>query len=471
MWATLSGLGYFAIVSLLSLNKVFRRSPFAILFCFFTFLYFNIPAAFILVEGSEYIYGEGLVSIPFTQSDYQQALPLGFLFLLVSWVAVWGGIIFSSTRKQIINRTRFSSIKLLHILIIGIIVLVITWLDNQRVADVHISGEGGSNSLGAFIFFDHAYLVMAGLLLFFKLNEPRFIGHSRNITLLISAIFIGYISIFFLAGSKAAILVIFILLVFFPFCYFRIYPHARCSFPSPKYLVMLAILTLPLFYLALIQRISLSSGITPNLNVIFAGIAEIDVSLAYDIAKQIFYRFSQGGIDRFLLIFQSFVYNEFDPNTALEFVSYIAKNTLNLVLPGTPFPESYAPSSQLFHQVLEHNLIAGEIDSIQLLKSLNTQPYTIFGIFMVISGLFAPLFLFIFSFVIIFVFNKLDNIFVKITIIYFFSSALSSYGIEVAFGNSVHLLVSILIMYLLMKMISKYHRWQRYCVTLNNVSR
>ena len=53
--STLSGFFYIIVVSLLSLNKTFRKSQFSILFCFYTFLYFNIPVAFILFEGSDYI--------------------------------------------------------------------------------------------------------------------------------------------------------------------------------------------------------------------------------------------------------------------------------------------------------------------------------------------------------------------------------------------------------------------------------
>lgn len=457
MLSTVAGVFYIVIVSLLSLNKRFRRSPFSILLCFFTFLYLNIPAAFILFEGSDYIYGEGLISIPFSQSDYQQSLPFGFLYLSVFWVAIWLGIISANTKTQEINKNLFSSIRLKHILLLGVIVLVVTWIDNQSFAAARMEGAGKVNSLLAYIFFDHAYLVMAGLVLFFKLNEPRHILNSRKISMLISAIFIGYISIFFLAGSKAAILVIFMWFVFLPFCCFREYPRAQCSFPTPKYLVMLVLLALPLFYFALIQRMSLATGIAPDLSTLLAGISVVDVSVVYDIFSQIFYRFSQGGIDRFLLIFQSFVINTFDPDTSREFINYLAKNTLNLILPGTPFPESYAPSSQLFPKVIEYKLTGGDIDPSYLLLSMNSQPYTIFGVFTIIFGFAAPVFLYLFVFVFIFTFNKINNVFLKITMLYFFTGALSSYGIEAVLGNSVHLYVSILLIYFLIKILSQFY--------------
>ena len=456
MSSTLSGFMYIVMVSLLSWNKKFRKSPFSILFCLFTFLYLNVPVAFILFEGDDYNFGEGLASIPFEQSDYQQSLTLGFLYLSVLWVAVWLGIISAGTKIQKINQKRFSSIRLIHILLLGVIVLTVTGVDNQGIADVRLEGAEKVNSLLAFVFFDHACLIMAGLILFFKLNEPRYIVNPRKITTLAFMIFITFTSLFFISGSKGAILVIFMLLMFLPFSASREYFNAQISFPSIKFLMVLALLMPPMFYFALIQRVSLGSGIAPNLSTLLAGISEFDTSVFYDMTNQILYRLSWGGIDRFLLVFQSFSINSFDLNTEREFVNYLAKNTLNLVLPGTLFPESYAPSSQLFPQVIEKNLVGGEIDKSALIISLNTQPYTLFGIFIIIFGFAAPVFLYLFTFAYIFIFNKIGNVFLKITMLYFFFGVLSSYGIEVVLGNSVHLFVSISLMYFLLKIFSKF---------------
>jgi hypothetical protein len=456
--STLSGFFYIVIVSLLSLNKRFRRNPFSILFCFFTFLYLTIPATFILVEGGDYIYGDGLASTPFAQSDYQESLPFGFLYLSVFWVAVWLGIISAGASKHEISQKSFSSIKLMPILLLGVIVLAVTWIDNQDFANVQLHGTEKITSLLAFIFFDHAYLIMAGSVLFFKLNESKYMMNSREITTLISVIFIGFILMYFIStGSKAAILTIFILLAFYPFCFSREYPHTRVSLPPIKFLVMLALLSPPLFYLALIQRINLSNGVAPDLNTLLADISKVDASAIYDISSQILYRLSWGGIDRFLLIFQSFVIDTVNSDTSREFVIYLAKNTLNLLLPGTPFQEAYAPSSQLFPSVIWNQTMNGNIVTTDLLLSLNTQPYTIFGIFTIIFGLAAPVFLYFFVFIFAFIYKKINGSMIKISLLYFFSAALSSYGIEVVIGNSVHLFVSILLMYFLLKIFSRFH--------------
>ena len=220
IFATLYGLLYIIIVALLSLNKTFRGSPFAIPFCFFTFLFFNIPAAFILIEGGDYTYGTGLASTPFLQSAYQEALPWGFLFLSVCWFAVWCGIVTANSKRRKINEESFSSIKLAPVLLTGAVVLVIAWLDNQRFAIAQMSGAEYSNTLLSLIFFDNAYLAIVGLLLAFKLNEQKDAADLQKINLLIFLIFIGFVAVQFMAGGKNAIMTRIVFLVLYPPSFF-----------------------------------------------------------------------------------------------------------------------------------------------------------------------------------------------------------------------------------------------------------
>jgi hypothetical protein len=453
--STFCGIVYLLAVAFLSLAERFQKNPFSILFCFFTFLYLNIPAAFILAQGSKYVFGEGLAAVPFEQAVYAQSLPLGFLCLTSFWIMMWLAIISVRPRIRKIDSERFSLIGLKPVFILGLVVLVATWIDNQVFADVILTGAERSNSMFAFVFFDHAYLVMTGLVLFFKLNETRHLNDPRRVNRLLLIIFVGFVVLSFISGSKAAVLVIFMLFLIYPLCFFRMYPQAMVSLPRPGMLVILVMLAPPMFYFALIQRISLATGTAPDLTTLLAGLSQIDTAVLRDTFTHILYRFSQGGLDRFLLIFQSFAVDGLDLGTADKFLHYMAENAANLVLPGTPFPESYAPSSQLFPQILDKSISGGEIASSALIKSFNTQPYTIFGIFLVIFGLAGPIFLYFSIFAFVYTFNRIGNIFLKMTMLYFFESALSSYGLEVVFGNSVHLIVSILIMYFFSKLLSR----------------
>lgn len=454
--STLFGFMYLVIVSLLSRNKCFRRNGFSILLCFFSFLYLNIPTAFILFEGGDYNFGGGLATIPFSQSDYQQSLPLVFTYLSVLWVAVWLGIVSAGNKIQKNIPKYFSSVNLSSILLVGVIVLIVTWFDNQTFIDVVVNDSSRGSALLAFVFFDHAYMVMAGLILLLKQNEGSYNANPRKATTLTLAIFIAFTLLFLSNGSKAAILAGFILIIFLPFAAFREYPYTQVSFPSIKFLVGLIFLAPLLFYLALIQRLSLSAGIPLDLSTLLLPLYEVDTNVIYDITKQILYRLSWGGIDRFSLIVQSFPINVFDYDYAGEFFNYLVKNTLNLLLPGTPFPESYAPSSQLFSQVIHKGDMGGEIDTETLIRALNTQPYTIFGVSVIMFGFAAPIVLYLSTFAYISIFNKISNMLIKITMVYFFWIALSSFGLEICIGNSVHLFVSILLMYFLMKVFSQF---------------
>jgi hypothetical protein len=457
--STLSGFVFLVFVSLLSLNKLFRRSPFAIPFCYFTFLYLNIPAAFILFEGSDYIFGSGLEMVPFPQSAYQQSLPWGFMYLFLCWVAVWLGIITIQIKRRIINTTHFSSIKLTPILLIGVIVFIVSWISIQNITLIRLRVPGVEqvNSLVSVIFFDNAYLLMAGVLLFFKLNEPKYIVKSDKINKIVFLIFLGFSVLQFIAGSKAAVLSRLLTFVLLPFCFTREYYRTWVSFPAPKYIVLFALIALPLYYIVLIQRISVANRVVPDLIILLENILKVDMNVVNDIISQVFYRFSWGGIDRFFLVFQSFIFNTLDPGMTIEFVIYLAKNTLNLLLPGTPFPESYVMSSQLFPQVIQGITMNGNMELNELILSLNTQPYTIFGVFIIIFGITAPVFLYLITSGFIFIYSKLKSIFLKIAMIAFFAAALESYGFEISIGYSANVFVSILFIYFLIKILSRFY--------------
>jgi hypothetical protein len=120
---------------------------------------------------------------------------------------------------------------------------------------------------------------------------------------------------------------------------------------------------------------------------------------------------------------------------------------VNLLLPGTPFPEAYAPSSQLFPDVIASGDLNGNLTLFEFIHNSNTQPYTLFGIFILLFGVISPLVLFLIMVIFLFCFNRLENHFLRMAIIYFFAAALSSFGIDSVIGNSAHLLVSMVLMY------------------------
>lgn len=446
---TTSGIFYLTISSLLTLKKRFLDNPFSILFCFSTLIFFNIPATFILVEGSNYIFGDGLATVPYLYDDYAQNLWLGFLYLSILWASIWAGLVSINYKKNELRQVRLSKISNSQIIFLGFIVLIITWIDNQSIVESYLEKAEKFFNISAFIFFDHAYLLLAGIIIFFKINELELSKNYKNIINSASTIFLCFLMLCFLSGSKGAILIIFIFFILIPFSFSKHYSVSYVVGPSILTSVLLLIFSPIIFYLALSQRINLAGGIEPTLGAYISGVSAIDMDVANEALKQIFYRLSWGGVDRFILLFQSFIFENFNFSFASHFLTYLGKNTLNLLLPGTPFPEAYYPSSQFFSQVLSKNFISSDSNYIELMTSLNTQAYTIFGIFIILFGIIAPIFLYIFTLFSVLVFNRINSVFIKVSILYFWMMSLSSYGIDVVIGNSAHVYLSICLMYML----------------------
>lgn len=445
--AILAGTVYLGISASLSLNKKFRSHPFGLLLCSFSFQFLNIPITFILFEGQSYVYGTGLESIPYGQADYQRYLPLGIVYLTCFWVAMWLAIILAPKKRHTINKSWAKSINLFPILLMGIGVMIVTWFDNKYYADIFLNGGEKETSWLAFVFFDHAYLVLAGTLLFCKLNEFNTIQHSRKISIFLSLIYAGSVFVYFMAGSKAAILVMFNLLIFYPLCAFMGNNELKIQFFKSSVLLFLGGLAIPLFYFALIHRINIRNGIPVSIDSWMIGVVNLNWAMIKEIFREVFYRFAQGGIDRFLLIFQSVIVQDFDWYASKKLIVYLAKSIINLLLPGTPFPEAYVSSSQLFPQVIANEELNGNLTLTEFIQNSNTQPYTLFGTFILLFGILSPLVLFLITFSFICFFNVLKSNVFKITTIYFFAAALSSFGIDSVIGNSAHLLVSIVLMY------------------------
>jgi hypothetical protein len=212
-----------------------------------------------------------------------------------------------------------------------------------------------------------------------------------------------------------------------------------------------------MFYLASIQRHVIAMGYKPNFDSLMRGVSQFNLGVAVEVVESIFYRFSSGGLDQFFLIFKSYIVEGFDFPSMYHFLVYLLKNTVNLLLPGTQFPEAYAPSSQIFPQLIWKNITgwAGGADSFALIKAFNTQPYGLFGMGIVMFGYLGPLFLLFFTYALITLHNVFQNVYVQITIIYFFAGILPSYGFETAIGNSTHLLISMYIMIFLMRFMSR----------------
>jgi hypothetical protein len=451
--ATFAGISFIAIVTIASMNERFRKNPLSSIFCFFTLIYLSIPCCFILAEGTDFLVGISVGKLPFDQIEYQDNRDLGFIYLTICWLSVWFGIYYINFNRSISLISTNLKIKLNAIILMTVLVAIITIVENDSFISVKINNSEHVTSLIAFLLMDHSFLILSGVLFLYKINKSS--ENLKNTQDTIGFIFVTFVVVGFIAGSKGALLVVFTLLILYPFFLSTQFDGVKIIFIRPIYLVFLAILAPILFYLGILKRLSFSQGTEFDLLQLFSLISEIQPEIFYDTISSIFYRLAWGGLDQFLLLFKSYLHASYDFNASNDFTIYLIKNTINLLLPGTPFQEAYAPSSQLFPSVLNKEYLFSEFDRTALIISLNTQPYTIFGVFMIIFGIYSPILLFVFTVLCSFIIKSSKNILIKVMIIYFFSGALSSYAFESVIGATFNVLISLFFMFFLMSIYSK----------------
>ncbi|GBL32940.1 hypothetical protein EMGBS12_12500 [Methylophilaceae bacterium] len=171
--------------------------------------------------------------------------------------------------------------------------------------------------------------------------------------------------------------------------------------------------------------------------------------------NHILYRLAWGGSDRLILIMNSYLIPDFEATS--NFILYLIKNFINLTLPGTIFSDAYLPSSQIFVDIIEKNSYENLkfINKTNILSKLNTQPFTLYGFFIILFGFLAPVFIFIFSYSFSKFYNSTKYIFLKLASFYFFWSFLSCFGFEVVLANSIHFTISTIVLTYLMIYFSK----------------
>jgi hypothetical protein len=437
---------FFLLITILSSISRFKKHPFSVLLTIYTFLFIALPIFFISYMADDFVAGGSIGKIPLSQIEYQENLANGMFFLTICWFSIWLGVI--TLKCNPIEPLRINSLR--GLILLGVFVALATIENSLSIIQGRLEGTSSGISILALIFFDHSYLVLAGVLIFFFINEKYNIKYLDDMNNYIFLILILFIMIGFVSGSKASILTTFILLLILPLSLSLSYKSSKFIFVKPKFLIIIILTSPLLFLLALNKRTSQNYNFDdlPLTDVIF-NLGEI-----YLLFENIFYRLTWGGLDQFFLLHHEFIRNSRDHAIRMDFIVYLAKNMVNLILPGTPFQDAYAPSSQLFPDLINGFGLYSNYDVISLAVSNNTQPYTIFGIFIIIFGLFAPFFLYIYIILISYFFKFTKNFILKTVILYFFYGMLSSYGFEVVIGNSLLFSIGLILMYMFLKLFS-----------------
>jgi len=459
----LSGIFYFLFTSFLSFNNYFKRNPFAISFCVVTILFFNLPLAYILTQGSEYIIGSKyhaylsnnviVSSLPYSQSQYHESMSNALLFLTACWVSVWTALVFSAKKASdiLITDKIFTKLKLWLIIVstVGIFLFHINQ-HQEYITALQLKQQLDQSKL-AVLFSMQGFLHLMALVFFLKMNNIQSQKERKSEKYIAGSIFILIVIYQTYAGSKAAILQISATFFLAPIVLSGLYHKSRVYFFSLSSLLLIFLLSPIVFYIVNNYRISGSSSY-------YVSATSINFSLVefMNVFTKIFYRLGQSGIDMYLLIYKSFIGVHYDLKLSGDLITYILKNSVNLTLPGTPFPEAFAPSGQFFDEVINHSLIAWDRgrDPLHFSINMNTSAYTFYGESIIFFGIMAPIAIFsiIYSYVRVFYWTK--NMLIKLVLVTAFYQGFISYGLDGTIGDSFNILLSVFVLFFCFKILS-----------------
>ncbi len=442
----------------------YRRSPFALGASFTTCVYFVLPLVFISIAGSSYEFGYGLSGIPKESAEYARAAPIAIVCLTILFLAGVCGLSAATTRREpsagaLLRRL----LPEMPIGMLGVVVLLSAYQSAEAIIQIRLTGNETAESLWQFIFFDSAYLMLLPIVVSTRLTQ-----HAASRRLYaewqFGLLLLGFFAQATLGStSKGFILTLILMSFVIPLSYFQASRTVLCLMPSKKMVAAALVLSIGVFFVAQALRVAVYTGESRSVLAVMASMfAQDSDQSALTSLSPVAYRLS-APVDRFILIFDAHLYNGHSSAYAAEYARYLARNFVNLVLPGTPFLDAYTPSSNLLVPVLFHDPLMGEASKEALIRALNTQPFTIFGVAILLSGWVAPLLVFGVSAVLGAGYRLVSGVPARLAVIYLYLMAVHSYGPEVVLANTLHFGVSLFIFVWLMRTFRETRRviWPR----------
>ncbi len=418
----------------------YNKSPLSLILDFWTFLFIFTPVLslhFIMHNGL--LDNQIFIETFFYVNMKPDTVSLAFLFLSLCWTGLASGISFFPIKTKKIyldfNWESFNNFGLFILFFITIFILFFSW----KYAFVSVtSGKSLNTNIIDILFLDSAFLLVISiylnLSLTFKKNQRLKTQKSIFILVFLICIF-GYT---YYGGSKGALLVYFNLCFLFMISVFKTSKNTSIIFFSKSGFLVLGILAVIGFMFGLIKR-------SPDFYEIFKSLNDFYdfCFFVYTGLIRIAERLFSGGVKQYLMIFNEFLMKPYDLVYVIEFLSYQVKNFINLIAPGTIFPESYMPSSNIFFNVINRDILDFEVNELYLASNLNTQPYTIFGFLIIVFGIFTPIAIFFIGVAFVTLFSIFSSYVLRIVLITLFYSILNNFGFETNIFYAMNFLLSI----------------------------
>ena len=387
-------------------------------------LYVEVPCLWYSIAGRLLNPEEGLSSVKsnFTYSDFAPAL-LWLSFFYLAFIAL--KIFKEHAPIKPMPDFIFNDQTFYRLLSVCLVLLGICFFRELGFAANKLDNiPGFVNEVIRFFIHDAAILFALCLLNMGRLNAHN----TRSVVLLQGLLLLIYLCFFTIMGSKGAIITALFLCIIIPIACAPILGFREILVPKFGFAAVLASVAPLLFFLgqlfrsALGQKSATFGDFESAWQLNFNNLGDLSVLM-----QTILYRIS-AELNRYLLLATDFFQNGDNP-MRMDLMQYISKNTANLLLPGTPFPENFYMSSMLLPSLLSQ-IPLGSGDYYELGSQLNSQPYTIFGLLMFFFGNASPLIFLLFSFV-IYWFLRGGTPLVAIGGLLFFQFSLSMYGLEV----------------------------------------
>jgi len=407
-----------------------RRSvdPFVLIFLTFSMVYIELPVVLMASRYPDYFPTDGLNLMPVTPSAIilAQGLAMLAIFYIASFCAIKTIILRKHEEYSLPSFLKHKTAPYLAI------ALIIYGEIYDNLFSVFVTKVSGNiiGELSRFITNDAALF----LAMFLMLNHTR-VRRGRPLsdksTLLYFLLTNGYIVYSTIGGSKGAMIKIFSLAFIYPLALLGRIRDQKVVVPSPIVAISLLLILPATFVIGYIFRLARNyEGRFTFSEACFYGLENLGtIPLLFGAIVD---RLS-AAFNRYILIFSNYCENGFT-DSVKTLPRYIFENLLNLLLPGTPFPDSYYMSSmQLEKILLNEPFISGDIE--QLLTSLNTQPFTAFGISILFAGVLGPLLFFLFIVMLRLLYNK-TKFWGSLFTIILFDLTLSCYGLDPAVQNA-----------------------------------
>jgi len=419
-----------------------------------------LPCAFIIYDIKNYQFG---VEIGF-QIPFNNELYIKDLFPIILWIAFLNTVssivlcIGKKRGKNFSANQLISSPKRAPFVVLACVVMIVSYVKSVSTLQAFAApseSNGNFTSYATILVSDTVFLVLFSLWVYTYSDKQKvqflFIG------------IVGALSIFdvLFCGSKGSIIKIFNYCYLVPIAFMTRMKDNLIPFPR-----------LIIFVATLIAAFWIFSFSKEYRNQLFDKDATIinKIENTYYINKMRDYRdrenlstmFTKALIrqsadfDRACIITSSFLLN--DPGSQrLNLFTYFMKNTVNQLLPGTPFPSAFNPTSNILEKIIFIENLE-DTGSKEEMLGTNTQPLTLIGIMTMFAGYFAFVPLSIVTYLINNLVERTEKPVLGLVGLIFYNILLHGYGIEIVLKEGVIYLASLIFFILCLKAMKKAYK-------------